>query len=115
MLRVDSRTSARTLAVHPPREAADSLRRWTPPAAAGCTRRCTAAERRCATLSRRCALRWPIVARRCAVLVARKRAGRATLRATSCAAVRFFSCGGRRPAAAPAMLRRCRDGWSDFS
>ncbi|KZV06767.1 hypothetical protein F511_45753 [Dorcoceras hygrometricum] len=47
---------------------------------------------------------WPIVVRRCGVLVARKRAGRATLRATSCAAVQvFFSCGGRRPAAAPAM------------
>ncbi|KZT76323.1 hypothetical protein F511_46651 [Dorcoceras hygrometricum] len=26
----------------------------------------------------------------------------------------IFSCGGRRPAAAPAMLRRCRDGWSEF-
>ncbi|KZT76883.1 hypothetical protein F511_46091 [Dorcoceras hygrometricum] len=41
--------------------------------------------------------------RRCGVLVARKRAGRATLRAGSCAAVRIF----RVAAAAPAMLWRC--------
>ncbi|KZT75314.1 hypothetical protein F511_47661 [Dorcoceras hygrometricum] len=53
-------------------------------------------------------------------------AGRCALSATSCArpcvalgatsraAVVRFSYGGRRPAAAPAKLRRCRDGWSDF-
>ncbi|KZT76159.1 hypothetical protein F511_46816 [Dorcoceras hygrometricum] len=73
---------------------------------------CTPGGRNAAPLLASDNLRWPhncdegwtIVVRRCGVLVARKRAGRATLRATSCAAVRFFSCGGRRPAASPASL-----------
>ncbi|KZU10664.1 hypothetical protein F511_45984 [Dorcoceras hygrometricum] len=66
--------------------------------------RCTATKRRlladrCATLRRvGCAqARWP---RDVARDFVRRRAN--------------FSCGGRRPAAAPGMLRRCRDGWSDF-
>ncbi|KZV13727.1 hypothetical protein F511_45107 [Dorcoceras hygrometricum] len=41
------------------------------------------------------------------------------LHAAGCAlpcalAAHVISDGGRRPAAAPAMLRLCRDGWSDF-
>ncbi|KZV07174.1 hypothetical protein F511_45343 [Dorcoceras hygrometricum] len=41
--------------------------------------------------------------------------GDARCRAPVCAlAVHVISNGGRRPAAAPASLRRCRDGWSDF-
>ncbi|KZT76514.1 hypothetical protein F511_46461 [Dorcoceras hygrometricum] len=31
-----------------------------------------------------------------------------------CAAFDFVDGGGRRPVAAPASFRRCRDGWSDF-
>ncbi|KZV06870.1 hypothetical protein F511_45648 [Dorcoceras hygrometricum] len=51
----------------------------------------------------------PVVEQRCA-------ASRTTMRAIarlSCAAAIFHGC-GRLPAAAPASLRRCRDGWSDF-
>ncbi|KZT76785.1 hypothetical protein F511_46191 [Dorcoceras hygrometricum] len=41
--------------------------------------------------------------------------GRASLlRAASCAAAAIFVVVAPSPAAAPASLRRCRDGWSDF-
>ncbi|KZT76244.1 hypothetical protein F511_46730 [Dorcoceras hygrometricum] len=41
--------------------------------------------------------------------------GDARCRAPACAlAAHVISDGGRRPAAAPATLRRCRDGWSEF-
>ncbi|KZV30157.1 hypothetical protein F511_16044 [Dorcoceras hygrometricum] len=43
------------------------------------------------------------------------RAGRATLRAASCTAAAIFVVAAPpSPAAAPACLRRCRDGWSEF-
>ncbi|KZV13696.1 hypothetical protein F511_45140 [Dorcoceras hygrometricum] len=43
------------------------------------------------------------------------RSGRVTLRAASCAAAAIFVVvAPPSPAAAPASLRRCRDGWSDF-
>ncbi|KZT75545.1 hypothetical protein F511_47430 [Dorcoceras hygrometricum] len=38
----------------------------------------------------------------------------AVRRARALVPPRFFRGGGRRPAAAPVPLRRCRDGWSEF-
>ncbi|KZV06860.1 calmodulin binding protein [Dorcoceras hygrometricum] len=85
----DVACAGRTLAVHPPREAADSLRRWAPPAAASWMR----AGRRFPPLGARLR-RLP--AERCGALVAHD------ARARSCAAA-IFRGGGRRPAAALAM------------
>ncbi|KZT76345.1 hypothetical protein F511_46631 [Dorcoceras hygrometricum] len=48
----------------------------------------------------------------CGVMLRTMRAGRATLRAASCAAAAIFVVVA--PTAAPASLRRCRDGWSEF-
>ncbi|KZV06770.1 chloroplast elongation factor G [Dorcoceras hygrometricum] len=50
----------------------------------------------------------------CGALLRTMRAGRATLRAASCAAAAIFLVVAPPLAAAPASLRRCRDGWSDF-
>ncbi|KZT76960.1 hypothetical protein F511_46015 [Dorcoceras hygrometricum] len=62
-----------------------------------------------ALLAARCRLLDAPPGRRCTTLA------RAMLRpSTPCVARDFFSCGGRRSAAAPASLRRCRDDWSEF-
>ncbi|KZV20273.1 hypothetical protein F511_44235 [Dorcoceras hygrometricum] len=48
----------------------------------------------------------------CGALLRTMRAGRATLRAASCAVAAIFVVVA--PVAAPESLRRCRDGWSEF-
>ncbi|KZT75898.1 ankyrin repeat-containing protein-like [Dorcoceras hygrometricum] len=82
-----------------------------------------AGQRRTSTLGR-----WskhPATAGRCTLLECdacggwsrAMRAGRATLRAASCAAVREFrggAAGRRRSGDAPTSFRRYRDGWSEF-
>ncbi|KZV13742.1 hypothetical protein F511_45094 [Dorcoceras hygrometricum] len=68
--------------------------------AAGCAPCCAAG--RCDD-ARRCA-RWALVAR----------AMRCGGGACPLAPLKIHGGGGRRPAAAPASLQRCRDGWSDF-
>ncbi|KZV06913.1 eukaryotic translation initiation factor 3 subunit A-like [Dorcoceras hygrometricum] len=80
----DIACAGRTLAVHPPREAADSLRRWAPPAAASWMR----AGRRFPPLG----ARWRrLPAERCGALVAHD------ARALLCRRAKFVAAAAGRP------------------
>ncbi|KZV06825.1 hypothetical protein F511_45693 [Dorcoceras hygrometricum] len=99
--------------VAPPRAYVAQIRR---PLGAGCAPCCAAGSAGAmagrSTLAGDVARRWLDEARWLRTM----RAGRATLRAASCAAAAIFVVAASpSSAAAPASLWRCRDGWSDFS